>query len=323
MICAAVGGLPIHLDDMIVTLLREHEIRFDATAGLAVAFGRRIETCILEEPTSSQSETIAKTLLATRLNEPFLVKDSDGSFATTKWNDETNFVCVSSLNRSELINPRNKSYVVVDDEGEITAIREKVVISDLFNVGGYFFRSPQQFLGYYEQLTRNPPNDSGELYLSNVIDAMLTDAVPFSTQLVDDYRDWGTLDDWRRDVGHGKSLFVSLDGFVFERGGPFFRPRFSEVKPYAAVVESLRSLSREGVRIIYLSVRSDEWKNLTEKQLADAGLPPGTILYGCPTTKWKFSGSAHATTPFRSVDSLEIEPEHPRLLETLRLFLRG
>jgi hypothetical protein len=161
MICAAVGGLPINLDDLIVTLLREHEDRFDATAGLALAFGRRIETCILEQPTSSQSETIAKTLLATRLNEPFLAKDADGSFTTATLNDEKNFVCVSSLNRCDLMNPRNKSYVVVDETGAITSIREKVVISDLFNVGGYFFRSPRQFLDYYERLTKNRSTVSG------------------------------------------------------------------------------------------------------------------------------------------------------------------
>ncbi len=80
MLCLALAGLSLSLDDLIVTILREHEEKYDIRAGLAAAFGRPIRVAILDEPTRSQSETIACTVRKMDLHEPFFVKDSDGYF---------------------------------------------------------------------------------------------------------------------------------------------------------------------------------------------------------------------------------------------------
>ena len=63
-------------------------------------------------------------------------------------------MCVDSLNNFDSINPRNKSYLQIDHKGIVTNIREKVVISDLFNVGGYYFTSPERFLEYLQAAGR-------------------------------------------------------------------------------------------------------------------------------------------------------------------------
>ena len=175
----AVAGLQMSLDDLVVTILREHEDKFNVTAGLAKAFGRSIRTVILEEKTKSQSETVARTLERLKLDEPFLVKDSDGVFHLDDLNQEDNYVCVDSLNNFDSINPRNKSYLQVDHKGVVTNIREKVVISDLFNVGGYYFTTPAQFLEFYERLSRDKANWNREIYLSDVIGAMILEGIPF------------------------------------------------------------------------------------------------------------------------------------------------
>jgi NDP-sugar pyrophosphorylase family protein len=214
MICSALAEMTFDLDDLIVTILREHDDRYGAADGLVAAFGRPIRTCILERPTSSQSATVAETLRQSKIAEPFLVKDSDGSFRFTVGDEAANYVCVESLRDCPLAKPESKSYVQVGDSGAVTAIREKQVISDLFNVGGYAFRSPAEFLDYYDRVTRDPAA-SGEAYLSKIIDAMLADGLPFRARKVDHYRDWGTVEDWRRD----------LDDATGEQGHPFFRPR--------------------------------------------------------------------------------------------------
>jgi hypothetical protein len=276
----------------------------------------------LERPTSSQSETVAETLRALKLEEPFLVKDSDGSFVLRDVEATANYVCVQSLNECDSINARNKSYVRVDDADRVTDIREKRVISDLFNVGGYFFVSPQQFLQYYERLATSRTTTQ-ELYLSHVIAAMLGDDITFQARRIADYRDWGTLPDWRRALGATQTLFVALDGFVFERGSPYFRPRFSDAKAHPHVVDALRTLIAEGARVAYLSIRSTAWRDITERQLTEAGLPPEPVFYDCPTTKWGFVGSPQPAALFRSLESCELEPDHPRLTESLRKLMHG
>ncbi len=193
MLCLALSGIPLSLDDLIVTILREHEEKYGISEGLTAAFGRPIRLAILDRPTRSQSETVACTIKQVDLQEPFFVKDSDGYFEFDTVAYEHNYVCVDTLNNYDLINPRNKSYVQVDETDRITTMREKVVISDLFNVGGYHFTSPSEFMRFYDALASKA--SGSELYLSNVISAMLAEGVPFFAP-----------DRWLPGLGYGARL---------------------------------------------------------------------------------------------------------------------
>lgn len=318
MICLATSGIHRPTSDLIVTILREHEERFGVTAGLNRAFGQSVRTCILEQPTRSQSETVAATLRAAKINEPFLVKDSDNTFVLDEVEQQSNYVCSDSLNNYESINPRNKSYLQVDHKGIITNIREKTVISDTFNVGGYYFTSPEQFLAYYDRLAGNVAEWNREIYLSDVIGAMILDGIPFRARPITGYSDWGTVREWRRALLDRKAYFASLDGFVFQRGSEHFAPRFDDVQPHAAAVETLNKLAATGHQIVYLSIRPPHLAALTEGQMKSAGLPAGQVIYNCPIAQWVLVTAPHATLPFRTCDSLELQPDDVNLLETIR-----
>src|SRR5688572_27302585 len=96
MICRAVEGIRCDVADLVISILREHEEKYDVAAGLAAAFGAPVRVCVLERQTRSQSETVAETLRQMHLNEPFLVKDSDGSFELEQVESATGYVCVAS-----------------------------------------------------------------------------------------------------------------------------------------------------------------------------------------------------------------------------------
>jgi hypothetical protein len=317
MICMAVAGLQMSLDDLVITVLKEHEDQFSVTAGLAKAFGRQIRTVILEEKTKSQSETVAQTLERLNLKEPFFVKDSDNVFHLDELGQEDNYVCVESLNHFDSINPRNKSYLQIDHKGIVTNIREKVVISDLFNVGGYYFTAPGQFLEFYERLSRDKADWNREIYLSDVIGAMILEGIPFRARQTTGYQDWGTVKEWRRALSAQKAFFVLLDGFALERGSEYFRPRFQDVKPQAGAVEALKALATEGHKIVYLSIRPASLEALTRQQMDAAGLPEGTVLWNCPIAKWVLVTSPHATLPFLTSQALELHPDDVNLAETI------
>jgi len=316
MICLAVSGLDLALDDLVVTILREHEEKFNISRGLEEAFGRPIKLAILDQPTKSQSETVARTLEVLELDEPFLVKDSDGFFKLDSLAEEENYVCVDSLNNFDSINPRNKSYLQIDHKGTVTNIREKVVISDLFNVGGYFFNSPDRFLEYYRRLS-NDANWNREIYISDVIGAMILEGIPFHARRTSGYQDWGTVKEWRKALLAQKAFFVLLDGFVFERGSQFFSPRFNEVKPHPNAVESVQSIVGEGHKVTYLSIRPQSCEALTREQMENAGLPAGPIVWNCPIAKWVMITSPHPTLPLLTSQAIEIHPDEPNLLETI------
>jgi hypothetical protein len=321
MLALAVSRINIPLDDIVVTILREHEDKYRVTAGLEAAFGRPMRVVVLEESTRSQPETVAKTLEALRLSEPFLVKDSDNMFAVDDVAQDTNYVCVDSLNNYDQINPRNKSYLQVDHRNLITNIREKVVISDLFSVGGYSFLHPDQFLSYYHQLSLRTAEWQRELYISDIIGAMILEGIPFRARQITGYQDWGTITEWRRSLLSRKTYFILLDGFVFDRGSEYFHPAFADVTPHPAAVDAIKELVRREHSVIYLSIRSQAYADLTERQLAAAGLPTTRVIYGCPISTWVLLSASHPTLPFQTGHALELQPDDENLLGKLALEL--
>jgi dTDP-glucose pyrophosphorylase len=318
MLALAVSGLKVKLEDLVVAVLREHEERFRVTAGLKDVFGEALSVVIHDQPTASQADTVAKTLSRIGLDEPFLVKDSDNTFVLADVEQNDNYVSVDSLNNFDSINPRNKSYLQVDHKGLVTNIREKVVISDLFSVGGYYFTRPAQFVQYFERLAKGTASWNRELYISDIIGAMILDGVPFRARQVSSYQDWGTIHEWRRALLARKAYLAVIDGFVFERGSPYFRPRFEETKPHDAAVRALNALAEQGHTVLYLSIRSPQLEELTERQLASAGAPPGQVLYGCPVASLMLVSSPHPTLPFLTAQALELGADDANMDEKLR-----
>ncbi len=319
MVVKAVEGLGVPVDDLIVTVLKEHEERFNALEGLRQAFGRPVRGVILDRPTSSQSETVFETLMRTGLDEPFMVKDSDNYFGISTIEEPYNYVSVASLNDFDQINPRNKSYVQVDQEDIIVNFREKKVISDLFSVGGYYFANPRDFIAAYTELSKGAQVASNELYLSEVIAFMILNGHVFKARRVKDYQDWGTVHEWRRKLEGGRVFLVSVDGFLFERGSRFFAPSFENVRPNDLAVQAIKDLAGRQHMIVYLSIRPPEQEQFTREQIASQGLPPGPIVFDCRIAQWTLVTSPHASLPFATCGAMEINPDDPNLVEKVHL----
>lgn len=80
----------------------------------------------------------------------------------------------------------------MDDIYYVTNIIEKSVIGHYISAGGYVF-NVNMFKAYYQRL-----RGYGRLYLSHLIYAMLLDKQSFRPIMVEDYKDWGTRNDWNR-----------------------------------------------------------------------------------------------------------------------------
>lgn len=317
MICEAVAKLEFQPADLVVSVLREHEQRFDVTAGLEAAFGFPVNVVVLEEKTRSQSETVAKTVTQLGLEGPFLVKDSDNCFAIRDLEQPYNYVCFDSLNNHDLINPKNKSYLQMDTQGVIVNIREKMVISDTFSVGGYYFADAATFLRYYNTLSTRAPQWEKELYLSDIIGSMLLDGQPFQGRPVSNYQDWGTIHDWKRTLLRRKGYFILLDGFLFERGSEHFSPRYGSVRPIEAAVAAVKKLRAQGHNIILLSTRPQRLASMTRDQLAGVELADLPVTYDCPVSRWELITAPYHGIPFRTSEAYELEPGAEGLIEKL------
>ena len=174
-------------DKIYFTILRKHVEAFDLDILLGLQFRRlgieNAEIVILNEPTSTQAETIYKTIEEKGIKGSIFIKDSDSSFKAEIYPE--NGVAVFPLEKLPLVDPRNKSYVSVDDMQYITNIIEKRIVSNMFNVGGYCFEKVEDFMDIYKEC-----KGFGKIYLSHLIYAMLLNGHQFRPIRVCEYKDY-------------------------------------------------------------------------------------------------------------------------------------
>lgn len=185
----SIQGLDLdRFDNIYFTILKKLDSKYYLSDLLSLQFRKlnltKAKVVVLENPTSSQAETVYQTIKHENIVGCIFVKDADGYFS----GDFTlcNSVAVYPLDRLEMINPGNKSYVELDDQFYITNIIEKKIISRYFNAGAYIFEEASLFCDYFEKLScyRN-------LFMSHIVYSMLLDNIPFRPFDVKDFKDWG------------------------------------------------------------------------------------------------------------------------------------
>jgi hypothetical protein len=310
MLRMSVEGLVVQrVDRIVAVVLKEHVEKYQFIEGVKRQFEDYpvpFEFLILDQPTTSQMETVIQGILQLRLeNQPVAIKDCDNTIRA--WVHKYNCIATARLDKFELINARNKSYVAIspiDSEtcgGRVKAIAEKEIISDTFCVGLYCFASSDSVIAAYNAL-----QPSGDLRPSDIIRQMMATEPFFSTRS-ENYIDWGTYEDWRRYCGEFQTIFIDLDGTLVHNAGSYTSPKIGETDPLNRNIEWLRRKRREGkVYIVITTSRSKEFAELTIKQLLKHDIPYDKILFGLPHCRRVLINDYAPSNPFPSCSSLSI-----------------
>lgn len=182
-------------DNIYFAVLKKHDERFFIVDSLKLQFKRlgikNAKVVVLDKPTQDQVETIYKTIQQEQIEGSIFIKDSD-SYFKTELNDE-NGVAIFPIEELEILAPKDKSYVAVDDMYYLTNIIEKAVVGHYISAGGYVIKHVETFNYYYSRLRQY-----GKLYISHIIYAMLLNKQTFRPMIVEEYKDWGTKRDFYR-----------------------------------------------------------------------------------------------------------------------------
>jgi len=275
----------IELKDVVITILKEHEEKYDIIRGLRENIGPEINIVILDEPTKSQSETIYQTIKKANINESFLVKDSDNVFNLEKPEEEFSYICYSNLQEYSEINPANKSYIIMNEQGAITDIVEKNIVSQTFNVGGYYFAKTSDFIQAYENLVKKESDK--ELYLSNLVQYLvLNKKEVFFGKKITEYFDWGTIQDWQKYTAKFKTYFFDLDGVIFKNGAQYFKPRWEESQFIEENLNVLKELSsNQYAQIFFVTARPEKYRKMLGEKFKKEGIKYDGMLMGCKHAK--------------------------------------
>jgi hypothetical protein len=263
-------------DDIVISLYKDQDIKFNIIDGMQKLFGD-IQFCLFENESKSQAETIVDTINKLNINESIFIKDCDSSFEFDIVED-CNYICVDYLDGKK-VNINDKSYIQIDHNNSILNIREKMIISNIFSVGGYFFESSKDFITHYNYLTNNLPEWQNKIYISDIIGSMILSGIDFEIKNVKNYKDYGTKEDWANIIENEKIYFVEVDGFLFEQGSSYFYPRFENTIPINGNVDYIKKNVLGKYEIVYISNRPKELEDLTRDQLMSIGLIAEKIIF--------------------------------------------
>lgn len=193
MVYESIQGLPLnYFDKIIVTVLRNHMIDdiIEKIKNQFICY-ENFDLLILDNETTSASETVCLTIEEKKIAGEIYIKDVDDYFLAE--NLEPNQVCTYSLDDIENITPGNKSYIRKNENNEVLTIVEKKVISSNFCCGLYSFDSAEEFVNTFKNIKNIV---DGEIYISHVIFKMLLNGKNFTNNQVKNFIDWGTQKDW-------------------------------------------------------------------------------------------------------------------------------
>jgi hypothetical protein len=305
-------------DNVYFIFLREHDINYNISTGLEKCIidnfpELKFKFVILNEQTSSQSETVYHTIIKENIEGFIFIKDSDGFFEVNLSNTN-NQICYFNLNKVDEISANSKSYITLDSNNIVTNIVEKKVISPYFSVGGYGFNSANNFKKYYERIK----NYEGECYISNIIFEMLLDNVKFNGSETENFLDWGTLDTWKKFCGQFSTLFVDIDGTLITNSSEYISPFIGEGTPIKENIEILqKKYETNKVKIILTTSRPSKYKELTINELKKHNIPFNEIIMDLPHSKRIIINDFSTTNGFPTALSINL----PRNSSTLNNYI--
>lgn len=311
----ALEGLDLQtVDELVLVCRQDHQDEFGVEEIIARQFssgGMGVpHRVVLVPATQSQPETVARGIEQGQLEGPIFIKDSDNTFQSAV--RPGNLVATMDLNRLSYIDAANKSYVELDQEGRVTNIVEKRVISNTFCVGGYGFASASEFLATFHEL-----ENSSALYVSHVIYKMLLGGHIFDSLAVDSFIDWGTLRDWDRYKRQFGAIFLDLDGTIVQSSAQFFEPYWGTTGAIAENLSAVNALYDTGkVRIVLTTSRTRAWESVTREQLQRIGLKYHDIIFEIPHAQRILVNDYSRTNPYPSAEAINL-PRNAALLDQM------
>lgn len=315
MVKKAIEGIELEeFDRIIITILKEHIEKFNAEEILKSVFefdkNNKYELCVLNEPTSCQSETVYETIVRCNIKGKFSVKDSDNYIKIKPGlNDEY----IASLNintfHKEIGRLGGKSFLIVNEQGIITDIIEKKIVSENICVGMYGFEDADKFNDAYKHL-KEVSDKRYEIYLSHIIAYLIgTKKSVYENVEVDDYEDWGTIKDWDIVLNEKKTVVINMDGLLFERDEKFFIDNNCSVqlKPIKENVEKIKELIKEGSQIIFLTSIPEKYKNNIESSLKELMIDYYKLIMGCYLSHEVLVKTGQTTIPYPGCTAINLD----------------
>ncbi len=263
------GVYPDNYDRIIFTVLKDVDKKFHACEMIKRENKGKynVDFVVLDEQTSGPAETIYQTIKKAGIDGEFAVRDTH-AYLSVKKDYVGNFVAGLDLTTYEktIDNLRSKSFITINEQGQILDVVEKHFCSDVISAGFYGFKSTEDFNNAYEHLC-DPNYNIQKLYLSHVISYLIGYSQRvFHRAKVLEFEDWSTSMAWQKVQKDNSLCFIDLDSIEIDFD----------------TLDKLVSLSKAGMAFIGFS-----YNNISLDDIEMRGVNIISIVHNCPRTNSK------------------------------------
>jgi hypothetical protein len=290
-----------------IIILREHDEKFSAVQKLREAFGDEVRIAVLEKPTSGPADTAYQALKVMGINDSILIKDCDGFYDSDLV--EGNAVYVSKLSKNpDIRNAPAKSYTITNEQGLITTVVEKQIVSDSFCVGGYQFESADEYIKAFEELQKK----DSEIFVSNIIDYMISNGKVFVEKDVENFVDVGTAEDWFK-FNDKPTYFCDIDGTLV------LSKTFHD-EPYEPLMNNVKALLKEqerGCMFVFCTARNNKYEAYTRQTLDELGFKNYVLVMETNHARRVLINDFASSNPYPSAVAINLRRDEDNLEEML------
>ena len=273
-----------------------------------------VELILLDHPTQSMVHTISKFLITLKSDEEIIIKDCDNlvQLDLAKFAGVKNAISYVNLKNYSNIVAHNKSFLRISSAGVLDDIIEKEIISSFINIGCIKFASASSFLS-----TINSLHSNSELFVSDVVRAMVSVGEGFQTLEAEHYEDWGTLSEWKHYCQKFATYFIDIDGVVSFNTDPLkLNMNWGSFRSLENNCKYL--VSQQGkVKMVFTTSRSEDKRNFLEEQLKSLGFENFDLIMGLPHAKRILINDFAPTNPYPSAIAINF----PRNLDNLHDYI--
>jgi len=300
-------GYRIHLG-----ILKEHQDKYNVIQQIQHEWCDNINYVVLDKPTRGPADTVYQILQKSNISSetPILIKDCDSFFDHDYEGD--NYICVSKIYEHEVLKKlASKSFVTSNDQGIVTDIIEKQVVSDTFCVGGYKFKHAGMFMRYFETL-----NTTNEIFVSDVIQNCISKGYVFTEKKVTNYVDVGTAQDWF-EHNDRPVIFCDIDGTIIQAQSRLDLEYNKPVIPLSNNIKRLLEFQAKGAQFIFVTAREPQYRAETRQMLYDLGFMSFTLLEGLQNSRRILINDYNNANPYPRAEAINIKRDADNLSDFL------
>ena len=323
MIQKALHGLEDKFDQIIISIIKQHDVKYSASKILRQALTHlegKLKICVLDDFTQSASETVDKTLQIMGVSGSFVIKDSDNMVEFVlplNSNDNQNFIVGLDLKTfkqaGSISNIQAKSFLKCKDN-LVLSIREKEVVSSVICVGVYGFSSVEKFHAVYEEMKSC---GVGELYISHIVSRSIDGGDRFNYIEAEEYNDWGTFKEWRREQKKYSTYFCDFDGVLIKNSGQYGELNWSNNSEMLIEnCQKIKALQEIGAQVVITTSRPDSEKDKIRRLLGEVGIIPFAIITGLNHAPRIVVNDFAPSNPFPSCNAISL-PRNGNLADYL------